>query len=341
MFIERLNEVVSQYIRLNNEDDLVYARHNIATIANTLQDEQIKNWKASQYLRQKLQNYFFRQEIIHLHEAAQKEKITFIVLKGLPLALDLYPNPAMRPSGDVDILIRPEDLKSFVMLCMSLGYQNSSSDVLGSLDRFSNSNNQHYAALYKQIGNYRLDLELHTQVFASDIHRNFSIKQTTLIEVFKNIHPYDFYGTTIFTMGYLDNFIFLCVHMVKHLFWNVMCHNAAVNYVSHFSFKDLCDVGLFYKKHDMAHKSSDIVKRAKQFRVFPEVLFAMSLIQLVDPDVYNPFIDENTEYELSNYETFISKSVQVLLPELCCDFLFWTTDELSVAIDSCTKGSKE
>ena len=329
MFIDRINKVTSQYISQNNEDNFIFIRHNIATIVKDLQDERIVNWRATQYLRQKIQNYFFRQEILNLQQAAQKEKITFLVLKGLPLAIDLYPDPNMRPSGDIDILIKPEDLESFVTLCLNLGYSCSASNIAESLQRLFHSNEQHYSALYKQIGDYRLDLEIHVQVFASNIHNNSLIKDETVIEVFQNIQPRDFYGRTIFTMGHLDNFIFLCVHMVKHYFWNVMCYNAKGSYVSYFSFKDLCDVGLFYEKYNMNQKNSDIVKKAILYGVFPEVLFAMSLLQLINPNLYNPFINEDTEDELTKYGSFVSRSIQVLLPQLNCDSLFWSTEKLA------------
>lgn len=58
MFIEKIDEMVSQYVEKNNENDLVYVRHNIATMVYTLHDERIINWKAAQQLRRNYKTIF-------------------------------------------------------------------------------------------------------------------------------------------------------------------------------------------------------------------------------------------------------------------------------------------
>ena len=48
------------------------------------------------------------------------------VLKGLPLAARLYPDPSVRPSVDVDLLVRPADLDRAVRALSKAGYRGDS-----------------------------------------------------------------------------------------------------------------------------------------------------------------------------------------------------------------------
>ena len=48
--------------------------------------------------------------------------IPAVALKGVPLAARFYPEPWLRPSSDVDILVRPQDLERGTALMRSLGY---------------------------------------------------------------------------------------------------------------------------------------------------------------------------------------------------------------------------
>jgi hypothetical protein len=60
--------------------------------------------------------------LAEIADAFARSGLRLIVLKGLPLAEWLYPNPACRPMEDIDILVRPEHLPSASRLILSLGY---------------------------------------------------------------------------------------------------------------------------------------------------------------------------------------------------------------------------
>jgi hypothetical protein len=65
----------------------------------------------------------------HLHQGAeliarlQDEDIESLVLKGLPLALRYYGDLAVRPMGDVDLLVHPEHATATWRLLEDLGYE--------------------------------------------------------------------------------------------------------------------------------------------------------------------------------------------------------------------------
>jgi len=58
-----------------------------------------------------------------LEDALITEKIEVMTLKGASLLDNIYPGVGMRPMGDLDLIVRPEDRKRFVNLLYSLGYR--------------------------------------------------------------------------------------------------------------------------------------------------------------------------------------------------------------------------
>jgi hypothetical protein len=53
----------------------------------------------------------------------RRTHIKIWVLKGAALAWSLYPDPALRPSGDLDLLVLPDDIAQARRLLESLGYK--------------------------------------------------------------------------------------------------------------------------------------------------------------------------------------------------------------------------
>jgi hypothetical protein len=55
----------------------------------------------------------------HLESAG----VTAAVMRGLPLAYTLYPDPSLRPMHDIDMLIKPADAAPFEAVLRTLGYE--------------------------------------------------------------------------------------------------------------------------------------------------------------------------------------------------------------------------
>lgn len=62
-------------------------------------------------------------ELVALLEALRTEGVIAIPLKGAVLAPLYYPDPLARPLGDVDVLVRPEDVEGGVAVLRRLGYR--------------------------------------------------------------------------------------------------------------------------------------------------------------------------------------------------------------------------
>lgn len=61
---------------------------------------------------------------IRLHNLLQRENIPYVILKGIAAA-DYYPDPMLRAMGDVDFLVKPEDIERVDKLFLSIGYKSA------------------------------------------------------------------------------------------------------------------------------------------------------------------------------------------------------------------------
>jgi hypothetical protein len=92
-------------------------------------------------------------ELVRLLDAFEREAVPVIPLKGPPLAETLYPHPALRPSSDLDLLIRPESLMRVDGLLQRLGYRRRADDHSWSFDVAYDR-----ATLYEGPGGIHVDL---------------------------------------------------------------------------------------------------------------------------------------------------------------------------------------
>ncbi|HMQ53594.1 MAG TPA: nucleotidyltransferase family protein [Anaerolineae bacterium] len=61
-------------------------------------------------------------QLAELLAAFERQQIEVLVLKGALLAATVYPDPALRPMNDIDLLFRPEDLPRVRPVLEGLGY---------------------------------------------------------------------------------------------------------------------------------------------------------------------------------------------------------------------------
>lgn len=74
------------------------------------------------YLRSATQSVVFERQVREVLAAFHTEDIRAVLLKGSVTAFTLYPDPAMRPLSDIDVLVRPGDMPRVSRVLESLGY---------------------------------------------------------------------------------------------------------------------------------------------------------------------------------------------------------------------------
>ncbi len=78
---------------------------------------------AGLYLRHRALNLEHLRILLEVTSLLEHVGIQAVVLKGLALAYEYYPNPALRPASDIDLLLKKDDVLPAVGLLMEAGYK--------------------------------------------------------------------------------------------------------------------------------------------------------------------------------------------------------------------------
>ncbi|HFQ93199.1 MAG TPA: hypothetical protein ENK32_04270, partial [Anaerolineae bacterium] len=141
----------------------------------------------------------------YLHMAADRG-IDTAVLKGLSISINLYGNPAMRPGGDIDVLVREKDVAASLDILEEMGI------------------GQNWPNLMRD--DYYTRHHLHQQRCTADltlwyeIHWALDHPLTRLTIDYEGMMDRATSGTLLDApvrdLSWEDNLIALCVHLVKH-----------------------------------------------------------------------------------------------------------------------------
>ena len=74
------------------------------------------------YFNNAVRNQRFESELAALNRLFSDAGISFMPLKGIVLSHQVYGNPSLRPSADLDILVQPGDLQAAFQLLLERGY---------------------------------------------------------------------------------------------------------------------------------------------------------------------------------------------------------------------------
>lgn len=163
------------------------------------------------YLRHRSLNQAHTATLVDIQRMFEQAGIQPVVLKGLALAYKYYPDPALRPVSDLDLLLHKEDMMPALRILAEAGYQVRFPDpslhvLTGELTADSPKRNgisthielHHYNPARRQSKDFMLDDEL----------KEFNEPpQELIIE-----------GCAIYTPSYMDTLRHLTRHMVRHLF---------------------------------------------------------------------------------------------------------------------------
>ena len=75
------------------------------------------------FLFSRVRSLHMERQLREIIEGFQEEGVRVLVLRGPALAFSLYPDPAMRPSCDLDLLVLPEQVVQARGILESLGYK--------------------------------------------------------------------------------------------------------------------------------------------------------------------------------------------------------------------------
>jgi hypothetical protein len=151
-----------------------------------------RTWRSlqSSYYTNLAHNLLLFDHAQSLMEGARQGSAPLILLKGVSFAGWLYPSPALRPMGDLDLLVRAQDLRYVRRLAEKMGYQRHDAT-------------DHAVSLrHRQSGTY---LELHTSLTSCPDY--MGIKTESLFERSKSTSHLN-----ARTLSVEDHLLHLCLH---------------------------------------------------------------------------------------------------------------------------------
>lgn len=209
------NYIHGQPPEYNNEVDWnivfnIAEKNSLNGIIYTMFQQQDKILNISKSLMAKEQvNYWTELQKSVNRDYEMKKVIKELSLKEIPHVLmkgyiikDLYKNPELRSMGDIDFLVKEEDLDKVHKVLISLGYEH-----LKTVRAVRN---------YGKIG---INLEVHTSIFYDEISNKVDYEKY-FNNAFNNVILKEGNFTYEFKIEY--HLIFLIAHMAKH-FYNEGC----------------------------------------------------------------------------------------------------------------------
>lgn len=136
----------------------------------------------------------------------EREGIGVIPLKGLVLAEMLYPDPALRPSTDLDLLIRPETRFRADGLLLDLGYRRHADAHSWSFDVTHD-----HATVYEEPGGVRVDL--HWSLLSDP---RYAWHEPEGLQVWDRAIKIQVAGETATGLCPEDLLLYLAVHLAVH-----------------------------------------------------------------------------------------------------------------------------
>jgi len=178
--------------------------------------DQMKKWGRRCLLSATRQLQYMNESYQVLHLLAES-KIPVIVLKGL-LLRELYPQPELRTMGDIDLLIKSDDVELAGRLLEAEGYIRG--EHIGMVRAFIKPNS--------------LAIDLHYGLLTLESSADLNDFET---HIWAHVNYCTVGGQLVLRLSVEDNLIYLLIHMVNHF------------RSSGFGLRQLCDVVLFVETY--------------------------------------------------------------------------------------------
>ncbi len=173
--------------------------------------ERVLNELRQMYLRAAASNLILARQLLPLIETFGRARVPVLLIKGAILASTVYPDPALRPMGDIDLIVRLEHGDRAVEILEELGYVPVEAEAFGSFTRTAT-----HALAYHRPGQSGFAVELH-HILASEVR---SVPQADEEWFWAHTVSIPVCGCPVLTLNAEASLLHLCVHLVSHHGWD-------------------------------------------------------------------------------------------------------------------------
>ena len=142
-------------------------------------------------------------------QAFDQASIQVLVLKGAALAWTIYPSPALRPMGDLDLLVPPAAARTAQLSLRQLGF-----DAQDDSQRRFGKNAHHLPIASRSQNGIIISVEIHRDALSRDTLSSISMNNLT-----EPPRSFDMNGMHARTLGHIDTLRHLTHHLLEPS-WN-------------------------------------------------------------------------------------------------------------------------
>ncbi len=177
-------------------------------------------------------NMYIYEELKRLLDAFHENGVDVIILKGAALAKIVYDDIGLRPMGDIDLMVKKEDLPYAEKIMLELGYIFK-----------GNESPEWYRLNHKEIcyvhSDKNIPVEIHWHISRKSHPTRINVYDTGIIKRWwEDAKSIEFLGSKVHILSPEDLIIHLCLHFLKHRF--IMTRNGGFS--SRGAFIQMCDV---------------------------------------------------------------------------------------------------
>ena len=164
------------------------------------------------YHKNAVRNTYLFQELNIILEALNGNGIDVIILKGIALAETVYGDMGLRPMGDIDFMVKREDLLQAERIVSGLGYH-----------FHGNIPSEKYRENHQEIGyihnKKKISIDIHWHISNKSHPARIRVIDNNIIENWwKDARSVECYGRKALTLSPEDFVLHLCLHFLKHRF---------------------------------------------------------------------------------------------------------------------------
>jgi hypothetical protein len=212
----------------------------------------------AQYCATAIRNALVYRELAALLGALRADNKPVVVLKGAALTATVYRNLALRPMGDVDLLIRRDDLSEVEKLFERFGY--TLEDDYREHKEWYRTHHYHLTFRRKITAAFTMYCEVHWRIDRPTQH--FAIDMNG---VWGRVAAASFDGLDLLVMSPEDLLLHLCLHICKHRLVG--------------GFRAFCDIAATIRHYGPSLDWEQVRTRAMEWRIGPFVYVPLRVVQ--------------------------------------------------------------
>lgn len=249
--------------------------YNFKKVSDDLVPPKVMKELRETYTEARAHNILATCGLIEILEAFLDAKIKVIVLKGMALAETVYPDMALRPFSDLDLLIFKEDLRKIEAKLSQFGYDLFRDYRLGFAQQFGSR--------LTYIKENEVSIDLHWHI--ADLPYS---KYIPISSFWENAISVNIEGVETLILSPEDMLIHLCLHFSGHhyseLFWLVDISETI------YCYSETIDWGL-------------LLEKIRRYRIHSLMRYILRLVkELFEPPMSAFILEHLSSYKASSFE---------------------------------------